>query len=108
LLFNATQKIYAALPALRPLNVFIPPYNAWNADTKTALTQLGFTHMSSQLELDPAPYPFTGQTFYRFPEGAATDDEDLVNVLTYSVGVPAVKTMADVQKQITGCNFAVG
>ena len=107
-------------PLFRKVTVFIPPYNAFNADTVTALKLLGYTHMTSQVELDPPPYPTTGsnfhrfftdisgQTFYRFPEGAATDDENLVNVLPYSVGITAAQTMVDVQKQVTSYGYSVG
>ena len=38
---------------------------------------------------------------------AATDDESLVNVLPYSVGIPAAQTMADVRAQIGLYGFSV-
>lgn len=74
----------------------------------TALKQLGFTHMSSQIELDPPPYPMSGQSFYRFPEGAAPDDESLVGVLPYYVGIPATQTIIQIQNQIASYGYAVG
>jgi hypothetical protein len=49
-----------------------------------------------------------GQSFYRFPEGAAPDDEDLVDVLPYYVGIPASKTIVQIQSQIASYGYAVG
>ena len=65
LLNQAVTKIKSVL-GVPSVPSFIPPFNAFNADTVTALKTLGFTHMTSQTELDPEPYPLTGiQLFFR-------------------------------------------
>jgi hypothetical protein len=61
LLQNATAKIKKVLPAVTNIKSFIPPYNTWNQNTVTALAAVGISYMSSQIELDPAPYPFSGK-----------------------------------------------
>ena len=67
LLQEALAKIKQYLPVVKKINTFIPPYNAWNNNTVTALAQVNITYMSSQLELDSPPYPFSGNRyiFYR-------------------------------------------
>ena len=104
LLQNATTKIKSLYPTVK-LQSFIPPFNAWNNNTVTALSKVGLTYMSSQIELDPPPYSFTTQSLFRFPEGAQTDIED--TNLAYSIGVTADATMAQVKSQVATYGFAV-
>jgi peptidoglycan/xylan/chitin deacetylase (PgdA/CDA1 family) len=58
---DAIAKIKTVLPVVKTIKSFIPPYNAWNNNTLNALTAVGITYMSSQTELDPPPYYFSGK-----------------------------------------------
>ena len=58
--------------------------------------------MSSQIGVDVAPFPLSGQTFYRFPEGAATSVET-----TLIRGIPAATTMAQIRSQIGSYGYSV-
>jgi peptidoglycan/xylan/chitin deacetylase (PgdA/CDA1 family) len=64
LLQNAMAKIKAVFPSLKNISSFIPPFNAWNNNTYTALRQVGVSYMSSQVELDPPSYPFSGTRYH--------------------------------------------
>ena len=102
LLQQANTKIKSVSPKA-VLKSFIPPYNTFNTDTITALKNTGYGYMSSQLGTDVAPFPLSGQTFYRFPEGAATSVEtSLIR------GIPAATTMTQIRNQIGAYGFSVG
>jgi hypothetical protein len=98
-----------------PITTFIPPFNNFNGDTITALRDLDFTHMSSQIQIDTdAPYPLQGMSFYitisyilgqslyRFPAGAATND---LSEVRYN-GVPWQQTWQEIQSQLASDGFA--
>eukprot|EP01114_Cavostelium_apophysatum_P018399 TRINITY_DN5682_c0_g1_i1.p1 TRINITY_DN5682_c0_g1~~TRINITY_DN5682_c0_g1_i1.p1 ORF type:complete len:617 (-),score=175.46 TRINITY_DN5682_c0_g1_i1:59-1909(-) len=57
-------------------NMFIPPYNAINAETIPALKKNGFKIMSSMTDIDEGPYPFENTDFFRWPIYPATVDQD--------------------------------
>jgi peptidoglycan/xylan/chitin deacetylase (PgdA/CDA1 family) len=60
---------------VRPV-VFVPPFNAFNQNTTKAAVTAGFTHLSSQIALDLAPYNFANPLLWHFPIGASTDNTD--------------------------------
>jgi peptidoglycan/xylan/chitin deacetylase (PgdA/CDA1 family) len=86
--------------------VFIPPQNRFNEDTKQVLVDNGFTHISSSLlHGDPPPFPLSGEELYRFPEMATTGIYDAgQNVF---VGVSQEKTFEDIIKGLESYGFAV-
>lgn len=89
-----------------PIATFIPPFNEFNEDTITALVTLGMTHFSSQVQLDVIrPYPLSGQTLYRLPIGAATNN---LQNNAYFEGIPHQDTWAQIQQQLTQDGFAAG
>jgi len=49
----AQSKLSALFPA--PPNVFVPPFNNWNADTETAMISNAITILSSQVTSEPIP-----------------------------------------------------
>ena len=87
-------------------NVFIPPQNRFNEDTKQVLIENGFTHISSSLlHGDPPPFPLKGETLYRFPEMGTTGEYDPEqNVF---VGVSHEKTFSDALDGLYTYGFAV-
>lgn len=70
LLRNSSDQIFQKL-GTRP-NVFIPPFNLIDVNTAPAAIQAGFTHISSDIDLDLPPYNFHNPPIWHFPEGAAT------------------------------------
>ena len=61
LLSQATNRLKSKIPGVK-LNSFIPPFNAYNTNTINALKALNYSYMSSQLDMDPSPYPLSGIT----------------------------------------------
>jgi len=61
------KKIFGITPAL-----FIPPENVFNQDTIDVLKSNNFTHLSSSFNYDFPPFPLSGSSFFRFPQGAQT------------------------------------
>jgi hypothetical protein len=88
--------------------MFIPPYNAWNTDTITALLANNFTSFSSQTDMDPPPYYLSNQTLYHFPIYPSTSDNDIEAASGTYVGVPWTKTYADIITQLGQYGFAAG
>lgn len=97
---NRIDELFGVRPT-----VFIPPFNSYNDGTIAALTSLGFTHFSSELDFATPPFPLSGQTLYHFPETAFTGklNEDR----TRFVGLDASSTFEQVEKSITEYGFAV-
>lgn len=85
--------------------VFIPPENAYNDGTISALHSLGFTHFSSELDFATPPFPLSGQTLYHFPETAFTGE--LNKERTRFVGLDGDTTFDQVEKSISEHGFAV-
>jgi len=103
LLKMGVAKTLATLPTLKSITTFIPPFNAFDNDTLTALIATGFTHFSSQVDLDPPPYPFSGEELYSFPINAATSD---MNNEVYFDGVSWAVTWKQIQQQLAQFGFA--
>ena len=103
LLLKSNNKI-ANLFGVKP-TVFIPPQNSYDDETVAAMTSLGFTHLSSELDFTTPPFPLSGQTLYHFPETAFTGklNEDR----TQFVGLGAHTTFEQVEKSISEHGFAV-
>jgi len=82
--YDFNQTVYQIQDSIknikRTLNVpyvttFVPPFNLFNNVTVPALKYLNFTHWSAQIGTDYVhPKPLSGQSFYGFPIGAATND----------------------------------
>ena len=85
--------------------VFIPPLNAYNADTISALKAQGFTHFSSELDFATPPFPLSDQVLYHFPETAFTGD--LNDQRTRFVGKSADFTFSQIQSSISEYGYAV-
>ncbi|QDI88133.1 hypothetical protein Nisw_00605 [Candidatus Nitrosopumilus sp. SW] len=87
-------------------NVFIPPQNRFNEDTKQVLIENGFTHISSSLlHGDPPPFPLKGETLYRFPEMSTTGAYDPEQNIF--VGTSHEKTLSDALEGLYTYGFAV-
>jgi len=54
LLSNARLNI-SALLGIPPVTHFVPPFNSWNSNTLTAMAQVGYNMISSEVDQDPAP-----------------------------------------------------
>lgn len=84
-------------------NVFIPPFNNYNADTITALVDNGYRVMSSLTQIDPGPYPFEDdeEDIYHVSIGASTNDMwDGVSPVNWQL------TFEQVQTQMQNFGFA--
>jgi len=86
--------------------IFIPPQNKYNEDTKQVLIENKFTHISGNILLDESPpFPLEGETLYRFPETATTGKFSTERNLF--VGVPSNNTYSDTINSIKKYGFAV-
>ncbi len=103
LLLRANDKI-SEMFGVTP-TVFIPPLNAYNSDTISALHAQGFTHFSSELDFATPPFPLSDQTLYHFPETAFTGD--LNEQRTRFVGMSADYTFNQIQNSLKEYGFAV-
>jgi peptidoglycan/xylan/chitin deacetylase (PgdA/CDA1 family) len=59
----------------RTTDIFVAPYNDWNGDTITALTNKKFKILSSEVDLDPAPYNMVNPIVWHIPIQASTSTE---------------------------------
>ncbi len=103
LILRANDKI-KSLFGVQP-DVFIPPFNAFNDDTISALESLKFTHFSSELDEETPPFPKYGQKLYRFPETAFTGD--LNKEQMKFVGVSHQTTLQQINESMKKFGFAV-
>ena len=103
LILRSNEKI-SSLFDVEP-KVFIPPFNSYNEDTISALTNLKFTHISSELDEATPPFPLSGQKFYHFPETAFTGDLNKVEMKF--VGVSHDTTLKQINESIEEFGFAV-
>lgn len=83
------------------LVTFIPPFNAFNEETLSAMSDLGYTHLSSSVGIDSGPFSNT-EPIYRYPVGASTDSFN-----NNPVGVPASRTLEQIQTQIQTYGWSV-
>jgi peptidoglycan/xylan/chitin deacetylase (PgdA/CDA1 family) len=103
LLGNSSSKIQS-LFGVKP-DVFLAPYDAWNADTITALTSLNFHTMSSEVDLDPAPWDLTAPIVH-IPAGAATADWKNSDADLTVLPVSHMTTLQAIETQYTRYGFA--
>jgi hypothetical protein len=88
---------------------FVPPYNAWNKHTETALLANNFTSFSSQTDMDLPPYNLSpGQSLYHFPIYASTSDNEIEAKSGAYVGVAWQRTYNDIITQLGQYGFAAG
>ena len=86
--------------------IFVPPQNKYNNDTKQVLIENKFTHISSNiLSGESSPFPLEGETLYKFPETATTGKYSLEqNLFT---GVSSNDTYSDTINSLKKYGFAV-
>ena len=90
---------------IRP-HIFVPPQNKYNNDTKQALIENKFTHISSNILLgESPPFPLKGETLYKFPETATTGKYSLEQNLF--IGLPSNVTYSDTINSLKKYGFAV-
>jgi peptidoglycan/xylan/chitin deacetylase (PgdA/CDA1 family) len=90
---------------VRP-QIFVPPQNKYNDDTKQALVENKFTHLSSNiLSGESPPFPLKGETLYKFPETATTGKYNLEQNLF--VGLASNDTYLDAIDSLEKYGFAV-
>lgn len=83
---------------------WIPPFNEFNSETLRALKDSGFTHMSSQVEIDRGPINLIDPDVWRFPKAASTNDEG--NRVFFS-GITASETWKQVTDQLDRSGYSV-
>jgi peptidoglycan/xylan/chitin deacetylase (PgdA/CDA1 family) len=90
---------------VRP-QIFIPPQNKYNNDTKQVLIENKFTHISGSVLLgESPPYPLEGEKLYRFPQDATTGKYSLEKNLF--VGTSSMDTYSDAINSLKKYGFAV-
>ena len=90
---------------VRP-HIFVPPQNKYNNDTKQALIENKFTHLSSNILLgESPPFPLKGETLYKFPETATTGKYSLEQNLF--IGLSSNDTYSDTINSLKKYGFAV-
>jgi peptidoglycan/xylan/chitin deacetylase (PgdA/CDA1 family) len=104
LMSQCNTQIGATLGANIQVKTFVPPFNNFNADTITASLNQGFTHFSSQVDLDPGPFNYDSPVQWRFPIGASTNDRA---VRTFFKPVSHASTWNEVLAQRARYGYAV-
>ncbi len=90
---------------VRP-EIFVPPQNKYNEDTKQILVENKFTHISSNiLSGESPPFPLHGELLYKFPETSTTGKYD--NEQNLFVGLPGNDTYSDAVNSLKKYGFAV-
>src|SRR3989338_4192180 len=86
--------------------IFVPPQNKYDDNTKQVLIENKFTHLSSNILLgELPPFPLEGETLYKFPETATTGKYNLEqNMFT---GVSSNDTYSDTINSLKKYGFAV-
>jgi len=85
---------------------YIPPQNRFNENTKQALVDNGFTHLSASiLQGDLPPFPLEGEALYRFPEISTTGTFEPEQKLF--VGLPNGITFSQTIEGLERYGFAV-
>ncbi|HET9009422.1 MAG TPA: polysaccharide deacetylase family protein [Nitrosarchaeum sp.] len=86
--------------------IFVPPQNKYNEDTKQVLIDNKFTHISSNILLgESSPFPLKGESLYRFPETATTGKYSIEQKMF--VGLPSNSTYSDAVDSLKKYGFAV-
>ncbi len=91
LLEESNKKIFEKLN-VSP-TIFIPPENRFNEDTKSALIENGFTHLSASMLNDSPPFSLKDETLYRFP--AVTTTGEYVPSQNRILGIGSETTYAE-------------
>ena len=103
LLKESTNKIFEEFHVTP--KIFIPPLYQFNDDTKQALLENGYTHISAGQNTDLPPYPLQGESLYRFPTvaftGVYSTSEERV------LGVSSDKTFSAVLDGIDKFGYAI-
>jgi len=86
-------------------DVFIPPFEKFNDATILALNENKINHISSTIQNDPPPYPFSGLELYHFPEGAVISQYKPELGATESI--PFDETFSQIQETLDQHGFAV-
>lgn len=86
-------------------DVFIPPYEKFNDATILALQENKINYISSTIQNDPPPYPFSGLELYHFPEGVVISQYKPELGATESI--PFDETFYQIQKTLDQHGFAV-
>jgi len=90
---------------VRP-QIFVPPQNKYNDETKQVLIENKFTHLSSNILLgELPPFPLEGEILYQFPETASTGKYSLEQNLF--IGLPSNNTYSDTISSLKKYGFAV-
>ena len=99
----ANEKISSIL-GVKP-SLFIPPYSKFNSDTISAIRENSMRYVSSYVTTDPAPYPLSGATLYRFPvtvsTGYTSTDNGTLQKITHD------QTLVAIQDSVDKYGFAV-
>jgi len=104
MLKQSSDNIFNSL-GVKP-TTFIPPENRFNENTKQALVDNGFTHLSASiLHGDLPPFPLEGETLYRFPEISTTGIFEPEQSLF--VGLPNGITFSQTVEGLEKYGFAV-
>ena len=103
LLKESNKKIFEKLN-VSP-KIFIPPENRFNEDTKSALIENGFTHLSASMLNDSPPFSLKDETLYRFP--AVTTTGEYVPSQNRILGIESETTYGEAIEGIDKYGFAV-
>ncbi|MDH3677742.1 MAG: DUF2334 domain-containing protein [Nitrosopumilus sp.] len=103
MLKKSSDKIFEKLNV--STTIFIPPGNRFNEDTKQALLENGYTHLSASMFSDKPPFSLQGASLYRFPEITSTGE--YVSSQNRFLGVSAEKTISQTIEGIEMYGFAV-
>ncbi|MGD2106750.1 MAG: DUF2334 domain-containing protein [Nitrosopumilaceae archaeon] len=103
LLEESNKKIFEKLN-VSP-KIFIPPENRFNEDTKSALIENGFTHLSASMLNDSPPFSLKDETLYRFP--AVTTTGEYVPSQNRILGIDSETTYVETLEGIDKYGFAV-
>jgi len=86
--------------------IFVPPQNKYDDNTKQVLIENKFTHISSNiLSGESPPFPLEGETLYKFPETATTGKYSLEQNMF--IGVSSSDTYSDTINSLKKYGFAV-
>jgi hypothetical protein len=85
--------------------IFIPPENRFNENTKSALIENGFTHLSASMLNDSPPFSLKDETLYRFP--AVTTTGEYVPSQNRILGMDSETTFGETIEGIDTHGFAV-
>eukprot|EP01118_Nematostelium_gracile_P014172 TRINITY_DN546_c0_g1_i7.p1 TRINITY_DN546_c0_g1~~TRINITY_DN546_c0_g1_i7.p1 ORF type:complete len:640 (-),score=141.64 TRINITY_DN546_c0_g1_i7:40-1959(-) len=83
--------------------IFMPPFNALNANTLTALHTNNYTMLSSEVSQDTPPYFHADPLLWKFPIGAQTADFDSNGLYKITA---ATNTMSQIRQQLLAYGYS--